>query len=245
MNLKQVRAACDRLVQFHSEELGQLRRDLNAAVVCVGNTWEPEFGAPTNMPGMMYCTSVRGVLITRRMRRDTEVPPDGRGVLTTNMGAGMSALIGDGHGMDMRVRRDQGNFVVVRERTPEESAARRSASPEVAVDDAASVGKQLSFHGGVFENLERHLVVDPDQNIEFRWFVMWSTDPQRSQVASAYLAAVHGIDDSQPVLYAKSPLPVLIGAGGSSTSTPQIDTAADDNFDDILDQHDDESTGES
>lgn len=95
MNLSQLQAKCDQLVEQFNGEFVVLRRDLADAVQAVADLWEPVVtehgGTVSDLHGMIHCTDVRGMLLLRTVGfRNPDSPPK-PGVFAMRYGQGMSA----------------------------------------------------------------------------------------------------------------------------------------------------------
>ncbi|WP_288338290.1 hypothetical protein [uncultured Gordonia sp.] len=188
---------CDKLVRQWNAELVQARTDIADVVQAVGAKWETEFGGAREIPGQMFCTDVRGLLLHRREEREgKKYGRDAKGNLnfapgrlTTRTGRGLSALIGDQCGWETRVRKVPSSVL-------DDERDRLVIGP---VGDP----NQLSLDEGLGK-LER---VPRD----YDWFILWTLTPTADHMSSAFLAAVSGIDSSKEVIvYAATPLPIKI-----------------------------------
>lgn len=220
MNLKQLQAECDQLVDQFNDEFVDLRRQLSAAVQAVAELWEPVVtehgGTVSDLHGMIHCTDVRGMLLLHAVgfKNPDSVPP--AGVLSMRFGQGMSAVLEDQQGTSIRVRKMPSNVIPAH---GERLVARTEPAPvtpseeDNGPDGAAWV---LPFP-----------VPDPDEGIPegpVEWFVLYSFTPDSVQVAEVFLAAVIGIDSpSMVAIPASTPLPRQV-------RRRQIVAATDDDF---------------
>lgn len=209
MNLNRIdqsaQQTCDDLVSRHQNELTQVRRDIVSATRMSAELWGGYFPDPTDMHGLLWCSTVRGLLLTIRTggTRNTEAPPPG---FHTWCGQGMSVVLKDGNGWQCRVRKapaeyleGQGERLVVKNKRPASAVTPVSAFPAATVDEAGLAGQMpLSEE---FEDL-------PRSSDNYEWFVLWSLAEDAVQVTSVVLAAVQDIDSSSQVkIIAQTPLP--------------------------------------
>lgn len=213
MNLvSELQAECDRLVEQFHDEFADLRGILGKVVQVAAEMWEPAVtaagGTITDLHGQAHCVTVRGLLLLELVgvrNPDDPAPP---GPLAARYGQGMSAVLSDGRGSNVRVRRlpvtlipDQGERLIVR----------RETNPDEGVDSVGSVERPAQLELG-FEVPEAVLQsVCPEGPME--WFVLWSFAGDKVQLDEAYLAAVVGIDSpSTMAILASAPLPRKVRA---------------------------------
>lgn len=224
MNLNQLQAECDRLVEQFNDDFVELRSQLVKAVQAVAEQWEPvvsEYGGSmSELHGMVHCTNVRGMLLLQVVGLKSPKTVPKRGVLTMRYGQGMSALLEDQQGTTIRVRKmpsniipDQGERLVVRVGQDPVTPDEQDAGPEGA-------DWVLPFP---VPDQEQPL---PDGPVE--WFVLYSFTPDAVQVAEVFLAAVVDIDSPSTVaILASTQLPRRV-------RPRQIVATTDDDFDGVL-----------
>lgn len=245
MNLD-VQVECDTLVCQHQAAFAQVRRDVVAAVMKTAELWEPVFFVPTLMHGQLHCTSVRGLLIKVRMDRESANGVDGtgsvvrrplqKGGLRTRCGQGMSVVLCDGRGGEIRVRKAPSRVVADRDRlviypgkqqheaakeiVEAGAADRRLNDPDsvAPVDGDGEPEPQVIDGqytlGGEFDRLA-------PKPTGYDWFVLWTLSADALHVPEVFLAAVIGIDDSSSTtIVASTALP--------KEAAPRSDQAEDD-----------------
>ncbi|MDG3009373.1 hypothetical protein G4X40_04345 [Rhodococcus sp. D2-41] len=221
-----VQEQCDQLVEQFYDEFATLRRDVSAAVKGVARVWEEHFPDPTDMHGMLYCTSVRGVLLLNRVGgpcNPDEEPP--AGVVRTRYGQGMSVVIGDGRGMRSRVRKapaeffpERGERLVIR--YPKDRPDGADVVTQLRGESAADAAEASQTV------LTQEMATLPRTANNFDWFVLWTLSEDGLQVPDVFLAAVVDIDSpSKVVILASTPLP--------RKARPQV----------VADEHDDDFGG--
>lgn len=224
MNLSQLQAKCDQLVEQFNGEFVVLRRDLADAVQAVADLWEPVVtehgGTVSDLHGMIHCTDVRGMLLLRTVGfRNPDSPPK-PGVFAMRYGQGMSALLEDQRGTSIRVRKmpasvipEQGERLIVRTGPVPVTPDERDSGP-------AEADWVLPFS-----------VPEPEQSLPsgpVEWFVLYSFTPDSVQLAEVFLAAVVGIDSSSTVaILASTPLP-------RQSEPRQVIAETDDDFSSML-----------
>jgi len=179
------------LVRQHEADFALLHADLREASPEVASRWADRFPNAADMSGQNRCTAVRETLLSMFDRRGEKPFPS----LDAHKGPGVSVVLSDGSGTQIRVRK-----------WPTDNLKRRVRVVEVpppGQSEALAVARQMALDEGLDE-----LVLPRSTGGSFDLYVLWWADDDEVELAGAEFAVVADIDSPSVVrILATAPLP--------------------------------------